>query len=348
MAYARPDMDGMACTEDVMRVIPDKALIPSGYLYAFLASKFGVPMITSATYGAIIQHIEPEHIANLPIPRLGAKLENEIHSLVQESARCFDATPRLFAQATAMVFGTLGLHDSDDLSWLEDSRHLGWNQQKISSESLRAMNYDPRAVTFFETITTGRYSPLGSLCNPRFFKGKVIFKRVDCDPGCGIMLLGQRTAFQINPDGRWISHKSIEGLGLEVPPFSTLIPSHGTLGEQELYCRALFVTEKMSHYAFSGDFFRCFPLSDKIQPGYLFAFLRSKTAFRMLRSISIGGKQQEQHPMMMWRLPIPRLSPKAEESIHQLVIEAGASYDRGLSAQLQAIALVERAIEEAV
>ena len=79
MSYARLDMDGMACTEDVLRVIPDREKVPPGYLYAFLSSKFGVPLVTSGTYGAIIQHIEPEHIAGLPVPRFGVDKESHVH-----------------------------------------------------------------------------------------------------------------------------------------------------------------------------------------------------------------------------------------------------------------------------
>ncbi|WP_419650104.1 hypothetical protein, partial [Thiolapillus sp.] len=66
MAYARPDMDGVACSEHVMRVVPNESLIKPGYLYAYLSSRFGVPIVVSGTYGAIIQHIEPHHIAELP------------------------------------------------------------------------------------------------------------------------------------------------------------------------------------------------------------------------------------------------------------------------------------------
>ena len=86
MAYCRVDMDGMACTEDVMRVIPDRTKIPPGYLYAYLSSKFGVPLVVSGTYGAIIQHIEPHHIADLPVPRLGDAIKEEIHELIQKAA----------------------------------------------------------------------------------------------------------------------------------------------------------------------------------------------------------------------------------------------------------------------
>jgi type I restriction enzyme S subunit len=73
MAYARRDMDGMACSEHVLRVVPDTEKIPSGYLYAYLSSKFGVPLVVSGTYGSIIQGIEPEHLLrdDVVVPRLG-------------------------------------------------------------------------------------------------------------------------------------------------------------------------------------------------------------------------------------------------------------------------------------
>ena len=85
MAYARPDMDGVACSEDVMRVVPNESLIKPGYLYAYLSSCFGVPIVVSGTYGAIIQHIEPHHIAGLPVPRLG-DVEDKAHELNQRAA----------------------------------------------------------------------------------------------------------------------------------------------------------------------------------------------------------------------------------------------------------------------
>jgi len=35
---------------------------------------------------AIIQHIEPEHIADLPVPRFGDALEQSVHELVDGAA----------------------------------------------------------------------------------------------------------------------------------------------------------------------------------------------------------------------------------------------------------------------
>ncbi|MEW6733541.1 MAG: restriction endonuclease subunit S [Acidobacteriota bacterium] len=347
MAYARPDMEGMVGTQHFMRVVPDTTKIPSGYLFSYLSSKYGVPLIVGGTYGAIIQHIEPNHISDLPIPRFGESLENRAHELVEKAALNIAKFSKLCQEATCCLFERLGFADSDDSEWYADKRNIGWIQKAINSESFRAMNYDPRARDYWKRLEQHGADPLGSLCVPEFFKGKNIFKRIDVSPEYGYMLVGQRNAFHLRPEGRWISKKSVEGLGLLVPPMTTMIPSHGTLGEQELYCRALLVTNRTSKFVFSGDFFRCIPQQEKIRPGYLFAFLRSRTAFRMLRSISIGGKQQEQHPAMMWRFPIPRLSSSDEGRIAEMIDEAARCYDSGLDAEDEARLMVEKAIEEA-
>lgn len=344
MTYVRPDMDGIWSSQDVLKVVPDPDRIPPGYLYAYLSSSYGVPLVVSGTYGAIIQHIEPGHIADLPVPRFDNSFEKRIHRLISQAADAISESSRLNNLATRMLLQSIGQEDLRDDLWHQDARAAGWGECSVTSESFRALNYDPRVTEIRQEIESGKHSPLGSLCDPAQFKGKIIFTRIDADPEHGYMLLGQRNAFQLRPEGRWISRKSVAGLGLVVPPGTTLIPSHGTLGEFELYCRALIVTQRTSRYAFSGDFFRCVPIKSEIEPGYLFAFMRSRLAFRMLRSISIGGKQQEQHPAMMYRLPVPRLSETKEREIAALVDRACELYDRGLEAEDRARSLVEEQI----
>jgi hypothetical protein len=211
----------------------------------------------------------------------------------------------------------------------------------VGSLSLRALNFDPRAVTLRDAINkTNKTTQLGKLCAPEWFKGKIIFTRVDAEPEYGALLIGQRKAFRPRPGGRWISRKSIKGLGLQVPVGTTLIPSHGTLGDNELYCRAVYVTPRMANYAFSGDFFRCVSAEGAINSGYLHAFLRSEFAFRLLRSISTGGKRQEQHPLMMWNLPIPRLHDAEESRIGDIVEKAARELDAAMMAEDEAESLL--------
>src|SRR5262249_6979216 len=85
MAYARPDMYGIACSEHVMRVEPNAAKVKRGFIFAYLSSRFGLPIVLSGTYGSIIQSIEPHHIADLPVPRL-SEIETQADDLIEQAA----------------------------------------------------------------------------------------------------------------------------------------------------------------------------------------------------------------------------------------------------------------------
>jgi len=345
MMYSRAEMKGMAGSQHFMRVVADQNLISPGYLYAFLSSKFGVPLVISGTYGAIIQHIEPHHISGLPVPRLG-RIEDQVHNLISQAADEMSESSSLFISASERLLDEAGLCESPNHQYLEDERRLGWAESSINAFSLRALNYDRRSQDLWESIERIDHDYLGDLVDRQNFEGHIVFTRIDCEPEYGVMLLGQRNAFHLRPEGRWISKKSVEGLGLQVPPGTTVIPCHGTLGESELYCRATLVTERTSSYAYSGDFYRCIPRTDMIEPGYLFAFLRTRLAFRLIRSMSTGSKQQYQHPVRMAKMPIPRLAKDIEHDIAQKVDRASYLKDHSLELEDQARELVEQAIQE--
>lgn len=344
MAFSRKAMVGAWSNQDIMKVVADPGHVLPGYLHAYIAGRFGVPLIVSGTYGAVIQHIEPHHISNLPVPRLGT-IEQAAHKLVQQAADELSESSFLIVAATNSLFEQAGLQESLNHKYLDDDRRQGWTESSFNAFSLRALNYDPRAKDLWDAIMSIKHDRLGDVVDRSNFEGHIVFKRIDADPEYGIRLVGQRDAFQLRPEGRWISKKSIEGLGLQVPPGTTIIPCHGTFGESELYCRATLVTERTSQYAYSGDFYRCIPKDGAITSGYLYAFLRSRFAFRMIRSISTGSKQQYQHPVLMANMPIPRLNVEKEQEIAAMVDRAGYLRDHALELEDQAVALVERTIE---
>jgi type I restriction enzyme S subunit len=129
-----------------------------------------------------------------------------------------------------------------------------------------------------------------------------------------------------------------------IPPGATLIAAHGTFGESELYCRSEFVWGIAADRAYSQDFLRVIPDEEQMLPGCMFAFLRSETAFRMLRSVSTGTKLQEHHPIFTAQLPVPYPSRPTQRKIHELVVDAYEKRHRSVQLEHEAIALVERAI----
>lgn len=85
--YVREDMKGYWSCQDQLKVVADKEKIKSGFLYSFLKSKYGIPVVISGTYGAIIQHLEPEHISDLPVPILSDLVQKEVDGLIRDSSR---------------------------------------------------------------------------------------------------------------------------------------------------------------------------------------------------------------------------------------------------------------------
>jgi hypothetical protein len=345
MAYARPDMHELACTEDVLRVVPDAARVPPGYLHAYLRSKFGVPLIVSGTYGAIIQHIEPSHIADLPVPRLGKAVEGRAHELVEESAKLLAKFQSGVNSATKQLFESVGLEDISAADWHLMGRDLGFSVSTPPVDSLRALNFTPRFQRLVKAVKAVPHKALGDLVVPDTLQRGARFKRIDAAPEFSYQLVGQRELFWVKPEGRWIA-KSAAGKDVLVKPGTILVAARGTLGESEMYCRGEFIWGPATKFAYSEDLLRVIADSERMPTGCLYAFTRSETAFRMLRSISTGTKLQDHHRVMLATLPVPTPTVKEQWDIHQLVVEAYDARHKAVALVDQAIALVEDAIEK--
>jgi type I restriction enzyme S subunit len=345
-SYVRSDMAGIWSSEDVLKVEPDVNKISPGYLYAFLASHFGEVLVRGSVYGSAVKHIEARHIANLPVPRLGEEVEDKIHSLVEESARLRSHFQAGLNKATEDFFNSVGLPEFNNVRWHEQGRDLGFEVNSIGAHSLRALNYTPRAQHLVNSLRSVPSASLGKLCAGGLLRTGARFKRIDTDPSHGVRLVGQRQAFWVRPEGRWISAAQAPKDILQKDE-TVLVAAHGTLGENEVYGRSILVTGSWLNNAFSQDFLRVLSGDSEVPGAYLFAFFRSNAAFRILRSMSVGGKQQEYHPKLLRELPIPIAAPADRERIAETVRQAYRDRDRADVLEDEAIALLTTAIEEA-
>jgi hypothetical protein len=345
MAFSRPDMRGMMASEHVLRVAADPERIPPGYLHAYLRSKFGVPLIVSGTYGAIIQHIEPHHIAELPVPRLGKSVEGRADELVIESAQLLTKFQVGVNRATSLLFESVGLQDITAADWHLLGRDLGFSVTAPSVRSLRALNFTPRFQRLVSAVKATSHKSLGELVKPGTLHRGGRFKRIDAAPEYSYQLVGQRELFWVKPEGRWIARSAV-GKDVLVESGTILVAAQGTLGESELYCRAEFIWGPATSLAYSEHLLRVIADEDKIPAGCLYAFMRSETAFRMLRSISTGTKLQDHHRVMLAALPVPVPPSKVQQDVDSLVVEAFEARHKAVALEEQAVALVESAIEK--
>jgi hypothetical protein len=348
MAYVRPDMAGLACSEHVLRVAPNSELIPPGYLYAFLSSDYGVPLVISGTYGAIIQHIEPSHITDLPVPRFGEEFEYQVHQKIDEAANKLARHQELLELATARLFSLANLFNPLPSEWHLDRSDLGFIVSSDEIGSLRAWNHSLRASKITEQIEQGDFNVLADVIDLDWVRWRVMFKRIDADEENGIQVISQKPLFQLFPEGRWISRKYLlnHSSGYVVPDKTILIAKQGTLGEDELFCRCEFITgERALNRAYTDHCMRIVVRSEEIEPGYLFAFLRSRAAFRLLRSLAEGSKQQDLHWRTVPTIPVPRLSVEHENEIAELVYRAYDNRNSAIDLMLDAKLTLEQKIQ---
>jgi type I restriction enzyme, S subunit len=201
MVYTRPDMDGFWSSQHIMKIVPDASRISPGYLYAFLASRYGVPMIVGGTYGAIIQHIEPEHLWNLPIPMPPDPVQERVNLLVEKAAQLrADASARL-ARAVNDIEVILGLprlsaHESTktpDISMVS-SRTIGGRM-----DSMFHSNYHASALDPLNALPAGSRTTVSSLAANVVEPGR--FRRVPIEDGpVAVPFFGTSAIMRIDPD----------------------------------------------------------------------------------------------------------------------------------------------------
>ena len=347
-AYVRPDMAGFWSSQHTMKVNPDPDRVLPGYLYAFLQSSYGIPIVVSSAYGAIIQHIEPHQIASLPVPRFGAGVEEKVHGYVQAAANLRAQVQAGLGAATRDLFESAGLAELSNLRWHDEPRDSGFTVERLRSTTLRALNLSPRVQRILAKLASAPHRTLGAICAGGQLARGNRFVRIDSDPEHGYRLIGQRQGPWLRPEGRWITIPQTVLDNIRAEDESVLVCARGTLGDNEVYCRSIFVTGRWQReFVFSEDFLRIVP-GDRDFPGaYLFAFLRSEVAFRIFRSMSTGSKQQDIHEELRQQIPVPECTPADRERIAETVRQAYRWRDEADELEDRAQELLDAAVRDA-
>lgn len=337
MAYARPDMDGMACSEHVLRVVPDVGRIPSGYLYAFLSSRYGVPLVVSGTYGAIIQHIEPEHIAELPVPRFGPVFEQEV-------AQIIDAAAAERVAASKHRRAVLELFQAK-IGWGRHSDSIA--RAPMASALLGRMDafhYSPRVETGRASLAVHFGVRLGDQVERVFEPNRGSRLKVT-DPAFGVPFLSSSSVFELNPSAEYLVSRSLTPHleGLLVSDCDVLIPRSGQLGG--IIGRAVLPLPMNVGQAGSEHLVRvrCHSPQDA---AYLWAVLASEPGYWALVGTAFGSSIPSLDSSLISDLTIPWLSDLDRQEIGALAEKAVVAQNKGNELEAKAVALLEEKIRK--
>lgn len=340
MAYVRPDMAGMACSEHVLRVVPNFECIPPGYLYAFLSSRYGVPLVVSGTYGAIIQHIEPEHIADLPVPRLGEVLERNVHAKVAEAALKRAEANNYLGKAIGQFLSVAGLPSLQPCS-----ATTPYSISTAPAFALRARSdaffysrYHTEVTEAIQgcglpTTDIGRFAE--SVYEPNRFKRIVLGE----DSG-GTPLFGTSAIFWNDPEPSYYLPRRLAA-GVMVGQHTVLIPRSGQL--QGVIGRPVLPYGDVIGGAVSEDAIRVNCRSD-VEAGFVFAFLSSEYGVRQLKARAFGSSIPHLDVRQISACILPQLAPDQVMQIGRLGIRVAELRGEALQLERSARLSVEEAI----
>jgi len=341
MAYARPDMEDYACSEHVLRVVPDAEKIPPGYLYAYLSSKFGVPIVVGGTYGAIIQHIEPEHIAGLDVPRLGKKLEQQAHDLVQRAALLRVEASRLLRDVAARFDSLLA---GVELSTQQrKTPRISVVNASAIQRRFDAQFHDPLVRAVRERLASKQHTTIGEWCTRIFLPG--IFKRIHVDDvAYGAPYYTGATLFWLEPQPKGVlARKTSLFEQVRMDEGTVLVQAFGQEGG--LTGRAVWVGRHLAGSTTTHMLVRL-RAQTKDDTAYLFGFLQSDAAYRQIASLTYGGSIPHFDEAGIASVVLPLFSSAERQEIAQRVLTAVSNRDDALDAEHEARALIEHAIQK--
>ncbi len=347
--YSTSDFVSKTASQHIMRVVPNDAKIPGGYLYAFLTSKYGYGLLTQSTYGGVIQHIEPHHILDLPVPLLPEAELQQIHQSIEHAARLREEATRLMTRANEELMSACGLSKltADDYEYFgvhPSTRPASiFTARKVEATTLAAFNYSQRIARLRGRVAENvKTVPLTECLEGKRVFSTGSFKRLELDSPHSIELINQSDIFDNRIKGKRLARKYAGSQRL-VDYGEVLIAGVGTLGENETFCRALFAGEELRGKLISGEFIRM-NTNGTVPPGYLYAWLASDYGFRLIRATQAGTKLCRPIPKLLLDVPVPILSTDQMNEIHQLVTTAHTKRYEALQLETQAIELVESAI----
>jgi type I restriction enzyme S subunit len=300
-----------AVTEDAIRVVPADGM-PDAYLYAYLASKDFRALVTEKVYGSVIDHIEPDQVAGLPIPLLPNAIQQRIHELVMTACD-------LRVQANAkLVQADEQFHQINNLPRLPqptDCRQLLAISSASFDNRLDGSYHNPQARLAVSNIRPQKvYKPLGQLATT-YLPTRFARIRVGNEQH-GVPFLSSKHILHAEPiDVPYISRRLTKGLkDYLVEEGWILITRSGTVG------RTAFVSTDMAGSAVSEHVIRIIPGPD-IHPGYLYAAIASEYGYyqatRHIHGSVVDELTTDQTDTIL--IPLPN---SAEAEIGELVLDA--------------------------
>ena len=264
-------LDNAIFSHDLLR-IDCKNPIDSGYVYTYLHSKIGSKILITNSYGAVITHIEAEHLASVPIPNAPAVIKSKINELIVKSYKLRDESNALIDEATKLLVDELHLPviEDFDVSLYEKDAPVDTFSVKLSEMNGRVdASYHVPIVDAIVKHLKKYAAEVTTIGDKRISSDVVLtgrFKRVYVEEEYGITFFSGKNISELDPsDKKYLSfsqHDKKIKQELTIQKNMILLTCSGTVGN------ATLVPKHWDGWTMTHDIIRIIPQNNLC--GYIY------------------------------------------------------------------------------
>lgn len=346
VSFVSKTLDNQIFSHDLLRINahnPEDA----GYIYAYLKSSTGNKILLTNSYGAVITHIEPEHLATVPIPNAPVDVKKRINDLIVGSYELRDASNELIDEATALLVKELQFPDIRDFDVALYKKNVGVDTFTVKLSNMAGRVDASYHVPIVDAIVDHMKKnavEVTTVGDSRISKDVVLpgrFKRVYVEEGYGVKFLGGKVMHQLDPTSeKYLSrtaHKTqLEG-SLGIKANSILTPARGSLGD------VMMPSEQFLSWAISDNMMQIFSYKDVC--GYVYIFLNSAYGKALIKRFTYGGVVDAIEPEHIKQVEIPLLKNESlQRYINDLALEANEKRYEAYKLEKQALQIVDKEV----
>ena len=342
-------LDEQVMSHDLLRV-SFKNDYDLGYIYSFFNSEIGLTILQSNNYGAVIDHIEPEHLDKIPIPNASIIDRKTINLLIQESFDLRDESNDLIDSSQKLLYQELDLPDISTLIPKQYSYNSGFNNftLRLSQTDLRldGSYHVPIVNEVIKKISekAERIALLGDedISASIILPGR--FKRVYVKKGHGIPFFGGKQLLSLSPSNlKYLSPihhgERIEGQ-LFLKENMCAISCSGTIG------KVMIVPKHWEGWTMNQHVIRIVPESNDLA-GYIYAWVDSQYCKPLIERYIYGSVLDEIDDEQIAHIPIPIIRNKEKlKIINDNVLKANKLRYKAYLKEQEAFKIMNNIIED--
>jgi len=321
-------------SDNIIRIVAkDKKM--SGYIYAFLVSKYGNALFNRLAAGGVQPYISEAMLQDIPIPILPEETQQKIHNLIVESAQLRVEANKLLREAVEIFEKEIGeskVTHSFQVGKISSNKIYGFHKRFDSQYQLGWNALDKEKKNNLEYIKLAQVA-----CNI-FVGGRG--KRNYVENGVPFLSSSDMMLFNPKRNCKKISG-STQGIeNIKVSLYDILISRSGTVGN------TVIVGKDLQDTVISEHALRLVVNPEKISPLYVFTFLKTKYGLKTMESSSFGSVIITLNEDLIGNIEMPILEEHLQSEIEKRTEKYISNLDLSTELENQAIDLIEKEIDQ--